>query len=73
MSTPQEKPKEPVDKEQEERMARFEATRIAKNKELAKALSFIIDKVGCKTHKGILLQRSSVTYFRGVNFHIAVL
>lgn len=29
--------------------------------------------VGLKTHKGILMQRSSVDYFRGVNFHIAVL
>jgi hypothetical protein len=54
-------------------MARFEATRLVKNGELAKALSYIIDKAGCKTHKGILLQRSSVNYFRGVNFHVAVL
>lgn len=54
-------------------MARFEATRVKKNQELAKALNFIIDKVGCKTHQGLLLQRSSIRYFRGVNFHVAVL
>ena len=54
-------------------MARFEATRKIKNGELCKVLNFILDKVGCKTHNGILLQRSSVKYFRGVNFHIAVL
>jgi translocation protein SEC62 len=54
-------------------MKRYEATRLVKNGELAKALNFIIDKVGCKTHKGILLQRSSINYFRGVNFHVAVL
>jgi hypothetical protein len=29
--------------------------------------------VALKTHKGILMQRSSIEYFRGVNFHIAVL
>jgi translocation protein SEC62 len=54
-------------------MARFEATRKIKNGELCTALNFILDKVGCKTHNGILLQRSSIKYFRGVNFHIAVL
>ena len=53
MSKEEEKPKV-VDKETEERMARFEATRVAKNNELAKALNFIIDTVGCKTHNGIL-------------------
>jgi hypothetical protein len=26
-----------------------------------------------KTHKSILMQRSSVEFFRGVNFHVAVL
>ena len=62
-----------MDKAAEERLARFEATRLVKNNELGRALNFIIDTVGCKTHKGILLQRSSATYFRGVNFHIAVL
>ena len=71
MSKEEEKPK--VDKETEERMARFEATRVVKNNELGKALNFIIDTVGCKTHNGILHQRSSIKYFRGVNFHVAVL
>lgn len=54
-------------------MKRFEATRALKNKELAKVVNFLIDSVGLKTHKGILMQRSNIKYFRGVNFHIAVL
>lgn len=36
-------------------------------------MDFLINKVGIKTHKGILLQRSNVAYFRGVDFHPAVL
>ena len=54
-------------------MERFEATKEIKSKELDKVLDFLKDKVGLKTHRGILLQRSNVEYFRGVNFHIAVL
>ena len=33
----------------------------------------MISQVGLKTHKGIFNQHSSVEYFRGVNFHLAVL
>ena len=36
-------------------------------------MDFIINKAGIKTHKGILMQRSNIDYFRGVHFHIAVL
>lgn len=39
---------------------------------MAKAMSFILN-LGIKTHKGILLQRSNVDYFRGIHFHVAVL
>ena len=36
-------------------------------------LYFLINKAGLKQHKGILMQRSSVEYFRGVNFHVNTL
>jgi len=32
-----------------------------------------MDQVGLKTHKGILNQNFSCEYFRGINFHLAVL
>ena len=54
-------------------MKKFEEAREKKNKELEKVLSFIMDTVGIKTTQGILLGRSSCQYFRGVNFHPAVL
>ena len=54
-------------------MARFEKMREKKNQEMAKVCSFLINTVGMKVHKGIFMQQKSVEYFRGVNFHIAVL
>lgn len=36
-------------------------------------LYFLINSAGLKTHKGILGGRQNVDYFRGVNFHVAVL
>lgn len=63
----------PEELAQAERLERYEASKLVKGKELDKVLDFLKDKVGLKTHRGILLQRSNVEYFRGVNFHIAVL
>jgi translocation protein SEC62 len=40
---------------------------------MGKVVDFLINTVGLKTHKAIMMQRSSVEFFRGVNFHIAVL
>ena len=40
---------------------------------MGNVIDFLINTVGIKTHKGILLQRSNVDYFRGVNFHVAIL
>jgi hypothetical protein len=57
----------------EEKIKRFEANKETKSKELTAVINFLMGKVGLKTHKGILMQRSSCEYFRGVNFHIAVL
>lgn len=57
----------------DEKMARFEKMREQKNKEMAKVCSFLVNTVGMKVHKGIFMQQKSVEYFRGVNFHIAVL
>ena len=51
----------------------MELTREEKENEMANVVDFLINQVGIKTHQGILLQRSSVNYFRGVNFHVAVL
>jgi hypothetical protein len=36
-------------------MERFEASKIVKSKELDAVLDFLKDKVGLKTHRGILL------------------
>jgi hypothetical protein len=62
-----------ADPEQDERMKRFEEGKVVKNKELAAVINFLMNQVGLKTHKGILNQHSSCEYFRGVNFHLAVL
>lgn len=40
---------------------------------MAAVIGFIINKVGVKTHKGLLMQRNNIDYFRGVHFHVAVL
>ena len=63
----------PEEREMAEKMERFEAQKAVKSKELDAVMDFLKDKYNLKTHKGILLQRSSVEYFRGVNFHVAVL
>jgi len=56
-----------------EKMERFEASKVVKSKELDAVMDFLKDKYQLKTHRGILLQRSNVEYFRGVNFHVGVL
>jgi len=40
---------------------------------LAKVTTFLIDTLGMKQHQGILQGRQNCYYFRGVNFHLAVL
>lgn len=54
-------------------MKRFEEHRAKRNNELYAVAEFIISTVCVKSHKGIFLQRSNVDYFRGVNWHVAVL
>jgi len=56
-----------------EREKQLELTREQKEAEADKVIDFLINTIGLKTHKGILMQRSNVDYFRGVNFHLAVL
>ena len=56
-----------------EKMERFEAMKAVKSKEMEAVMDFLKDKYQLKTHRGILLQRQNVEYFRGVNFHVAVL
>ena len=67
------KEKSAQDKELDEKVARFEAMRMAKRKELTAVLSFLSGTVCMKSHKGILMGQRSCDYFRGVNFHVAVL
>lgn len=62
-----------LSKEDKEKMERFEKHKAKVKKELGEVLSFLTSKVGMKQHKAILLQRSSCEFFRGVNFHVAVL
>jgi len=57
----------------DDKLAKFEAQKEIKTKEMTAVMDFLMGKVGLKTHKGILMQRSSCEYFRGVNFHLAVL
>ena len=64
---------ETQERELTEREKQLELTREEKEKEMSNVIDFLVNKVGVKTHKGILLQRSNVDYFRGVNFHVAVL
>jgi hypothetical protein len=67
------KTEEKLDPEQEERIRKFEEKKAVRNKELGNVVKFLMDQVGLKTHKGILNQHFSCEYFRGVNFHLAVL
>ena len=57
----------------DEKMARFEKLKEQRTKELYSVLMFVRDKVGIRMHKGIFNGRSSVEYFRGVNYHLAIL
>jgi len=66
-------PKAELSKEEQEKIERFEQIRKKKNKECANVLSFLVNTVGLKQHKSIFMQRSSIEYFRGVNFHVSVL
>jgi hypothetical protein len=45
----------PEELAQAERLERFEAQKVVKGKELDKVIDFLKDRVGLKTHKGILL------------------
>jgi hypothetical protein len=54
-------------------MERFEKNREKKSKELEEVMGLLLSTANLKTHKGIVMQRSSCEYFRGVNFHLAVL
>lgn len=40
---------------------------------MTKVINFLIGTANLKTHKAILMGRSNAEFFRGVNFHIAVL
>lgn len=62
-----------ADKDLDEKVKRFEEMRATKRKELGAVLSYLGGTVGLKSHKGILMGAKSCEYFRGVNFHIAVL
>jgi len=59
--------------EQIERMKRFEENRKKRIGELTKVNSFLTDTVCLKMHKGLFQREKSLEYFRGVNFHVAVL
>lgn len=54
-------------------MERFEKARAQKKKELFAVLSFLAGQKEFKSHKSILMGAKSCEYFRGVNFHLAVL
>ena len=54
-------------------MKRFEEERKKRTTELGKVLSFLTGTVGLKMHKGLFQREKSLEYFRGVNFHVAVL
>lgn len=54
-------------------MKRFEEEKSKRKKELCAALNFLTGTVGLKIHKGLFMRKSHVEFFRGVNFHVAVL
>lgn len=54
-------------------MKRFEEEKAKRKKELCAALNFLTGTVGLKIHKGLFMRKSHVEFFRGVNFHVAVL
>ena len=54
-------------------MKRFEEEKTKSKKELCAALNFLTGTVGLKIHKGLFMRKSHVEFFRGVNFHVAVL
>lgn len=56
-----------------EQLKKFEEARPIKEKEMTAVTDYLMKTVALKTHKSILVQRSSCEYFRGVNFHPAVL
>lgn len=59
--------------DQDERVKKFNETKEVKSKEMQKVMDYLINTICLKQHKAIMMQRSSVEFFRGVNFHIAVL
>lgn len=72
--SPQEKVQnEGISQEQMERMKRYEEARKKRIGELTKVTDFLIGTVGLRTHKGLFQREKSLEYFRGVNFHVAVL
>ena len=54
-------------------MKRFEEAKKKRIGELRAVMSFITDKVCIKMHKGLFQREKSLEYFRGVNYHVAVL
>jgi translocation protein SEC62 len=68
-----EAPKTPDQLEQEEKARRYEEVRLKKASELEKVIRFLLDTICVKQHQGILMGRQNCYYFRGVNFHLAVL
>ena len=54
-------------------MKRFREHNEKRNNELYAVASSLLSSGAVKQHKGIFLQRSSVDYFRGVNWHVAIL
>ena len=71
MSTEEAKSK--AELEQEEKARRYEEVRQKKSAELNKVIRFILDTICIKQHQGILMGRQNCYYFRGVNFHLAIL
>lgn len=56
-----------------EKMKRFEEFRKKRIAELNKVTNFLVGTVNLKMHKALFQREKSLEYFRGVNFHVAVL
>lgn len=54
-------------------MKRFEEERKKRTNELSAVIKFLTGTVGLKMHKGLFMREKHLEYFRGVNFHVAVL
>lgn len=54
-------------------MKRFEEAKKKRVGELSAVLKFLTGTIGLKMHKGLFMREKHLEYFRGVNFHVAVL